>query len=60
MLRRLTVEHELRGAVADGQLELHLQPLIGLAGGDLRGFEALVRWRHPERGLVRRLRTSTC
>ena len=52
VLRRLTVEHELRGAVADGQLELHLQPLIGLAGGELRGFEALVRWRHPERGLV--------
>ena len=52
VLRRLTVEHELRGAVADGQLELHLQPLIGLADGDLRGFEALVRWRHPERGLV--------
>ena len=52
VLRRLTVEHELRGAVADGQLELHLQPLIGLADGELRGFEALVRWRHPERGLV--------
>ena len=52
VLRRLTVEHELRGAVADGQLELHLQPLVDLAGGELRGFEALVRWRHPERGLV--------
>ncbi|MDA0164055.1 EAL domain-containing protein [Solirubrobacter ginsenosidimutans] len=52
VLRRLTVEHELRGAIADGQLELHLQPLVALAGGELRGFEALVRWRHPERGLV--------
>jgi diguanylate cyclase (GGDEF)-like protein len=52
VLRRLTVEHELRGAVADGQLELHLQPLVALATGTLRGFEALVRWRHPERGLV--------
>ncbi len=52
VLRRLTVEHELRGAVADGQLELHLQPLIDLVGGELRGFEALVRWRHPERGLI--------
>jgi EAL domain-containing protein (putative c-di-GMP-specific phosphodiesterase class I) len=52
VLRRLTVEHELRGAVADGQLELHLQPLVTLADGALRGFEALVRWRHPERGLV--------
>ena len=52
VLRRLTVEHELRGAVADGQLEVHLQPLIDLVGGELRGFEALVRWRHPERGLI--------
>jgi diguanylate cyclase (GGDEF)-like protein/PAS domain S-box-containing protein len=52
VLRRLTVEHELRGAVADGQLELHLQPLIDMSDGRLRGFEALVRWRHPERGLV--------
>ncbi len=52
VLRRLTVEHELRGAIADGQLELHLQPLVALAGGELHGFEALVRWRHPERGLV--------
>jgi len=52
VLRRLTVEQELRRAVADGQLELHLQPIVGLATGDLRGFEALVRWRHPERGLV--------
>jgi diguanylate cyclase (GGDEF)-like protein/PAS domain S-box-containing protein len=52
VVSRLTVEHELRGAVADGQLELHLQPVVDLARGDLRGFEALVRWRHPERGLV--------
>ena len=52
VLRRLTVEHELRGAIADGQLELHLQPLVALADGELRGFEALARWRHPERGLV--------
>jgi diguanylate cyclase (GGDEF)-like protein/PAS domain S-box-containing protein len=52
VLRRLTVEHELRGAVADGQLELHLQPVVDLAEGGLRAFEALVRWRHPERGLL--------
>ena len=52
VVRRLTVEHELRGAVADGQLELHMQPIVELAGGGLHGFEALVRWRHPERGLI--------
>jgi EAL domain-containing protein (putative c-di-GMP-specific phosphodiesterase class I) len=52
VLLRLTVEHELRGAVANGELELHLQPVIDLVGGALRGFEALVRWRHPERGLI--------
>jgi diguanylate cyclase (GGDEF)-like protein len=52
VLQRMTVEHELRGAVANGELELHLQPLVALEAGELCGFEALVRWRHPERGLV--------
>jgi EAL domain-containing protein (putative c-di-GMP-specific phosphodiesterase class I) len=52
VLRRLAVEHELRRGVAEGQLELHLQPIVALCDGGLRGFEALVRWRHPQRGLV--------
>ena len=50
--RRLTVEQELRDAVAHGELELHYQPIVDVATGHAVAFEALVRWRHPERGLV--------
>src|SRR5690606_34818315 len=39
-------------ALREGQLELWYQPLVDLRGGGLRGTEALLRWRHPERGLV--------
>ncbi|MGH2976271.1 MAG: putative bifunctional diguanylate cyclase/phosphodiesterase, partial [Solirubrobacterales bacterium] len=51
-LRRLEVERELRGALERKELELHYQPLIALRSGEITGFEALVRWRHPERGLL--------
>jgi diguanylate cyclase (GGDEF)-like protein len=50
--RRLTLENELRQAVTRRQFELHYQPILCLSTGALRGFEALVRWRHPERGLI--------
>ena len=51
--RRL-IERDLRQALALGQFELHYQPLVGCGTDtdDVLGFEALVRWRHPERGLV--------
>jgi diguanylate cyclase (GGDEF)-like protein/PAS domain S-box-containing protein len=49
--RRL-LERDLRQALALGQFELHYQPLVGCGTDDVLGFEALVRWRHPERGLV--------
>ena len=49
--RRL-LERDLRQALAGGQFELHYQPLVGCGTDDVLGFEALVRWRHPERGLV--------
>ncbi len=48
----LRLETDLRRAVDLGELELHYQPIIELAEGRLRGFEALLRWRQPERGLV--------
>lgn len=50
---RLALEGELEQAIADGQLLLHYQPVISLDEGKTVGFEALVRWHHPERGLIR-------
>ena len=49
---QMVVEQELREALASDQFELHYQPQIGAARGELRGCEALIRWRHPQRGLV--------
>jgi EAL domain-containing protein (putative c-di-GMP-specific phosphodiesterase class I) len=43
---------ELRAAVSAGDFELHYQPKVRCADGAFQGFEALVRWRHPTRGLV--------
>jgi diguanylate cyclase (GGDEF)-like protein len=49
---RLRIETELRHAVADGQLELHYQPIVDLAAETTVALEALLRWRHPTRGLL--------
>ena len=49
---RLDLEGQLRAAVAGGQLRLHLQPIVDLADGRVVGHEALVRWQHPEHGLL--------
>lgn len=49
---RLELEGELRQALDGDQLELHFQPIVRADNRDLRGAEALLRWRHPERGLV--------
>ena len=51
-MRRLTVISELRDAISAGQLELHYQPLMSVMTGQVVSVEALVRWRHPQRGLV--------
>jgi len=48
----LLLENDLRRAVEQQQLILHYQPQIDLQTGDITGVEALVRWQHPERGLV--------
>jgi diguanylate cyclase (GGDEF)-like protein/PAS domain S-box-containing protein len=50
--RRLSVEGALRRAVDNGEFDLHFQPQMEIASGRLVGAEALIRWRHPERGLV--------
>ena len=50
---RLRTMEQLRTALEDGdQLEVHLQPQVALPGGEVVGAEALVRWRHPARGLL--------
>jgi hypothetical protein len=48
----MAIEGDLRHAIEREQLELHYQPLIDLADERVVGFEALLRWRHPERGLI--------
>jgi diguanylate cyclase (GGDEF)-like protein/PAS domain S-box-containing protein len=50
---RLRLEADLHHALARHELVLHYQPIVSLAEGKLSAFEALVRWQHPERGLVR-------
>jgi EAL domain-containing protein (putative c-di-GMP-specific phosphodiesterase class I) len=49
---RRTLELDLRRAYANGEFELYYQPLINLKANEISGFEALLRWRHPERGMV--------
>jgi diguanylate cyclase len=49
---RLRTMEELRVALTDDQLEVHLQPQVRLVDGAVVGAEALVRWRHPTRGLL--------
>ncbi|HET7177322.1 MAG TPA: EAL domain-containing protein, partial [Solirubrobacterales bacterium] len=51
-VRRLEVERELHHALEREELVLHYQPLVALGSGEITGMEALVRWRHPERGLL--------
>jgi diguanylate cyclase (GGDEF)-like protein/PAS domain S-box-containing protein len=48
----LTIQSELRTALRAGQLVVHYQPVIDLRTGTIEGVEALVRWSHPERGLL--------
>ncbi|RTZ76042.1 MAG: response regulator receiver protein, partial [Gammaproteobacteria bacterium] len=50
--KRLDMEHELRQALEEDQFELHYQPQVSLSTGRILGMEALVRWKHPRRGLV--------
>ena len=49
---RRTLELDLRQALANGEFELYYQPLVNLQTTAITGFEALLRWHHPERGMV--------
>ena len=51
-LKKSQSEDELRKAIEQEQFELHYQPIIRLKDRQLVGFEALIRWRHPLRGLI--------
>ena len=48
----MSLETDLRGAVARGELEVHYQPIVSVSTGEPTGLEALVRWRHPVHGRV--------
>jgi predicted signal transduction protein with EAL and GGDEF domain len=52
MQERRRLELDLRKALAAEQFELHYQPLVDIPPGTVSGFEALLRWNHPERGMV--------
>ncbi len=52
IVRRRALEADMRQAVKDNAFELHYQPLVELQTGDITGFEALLRWHHPDRGTV--------
>ena len=49
---RRTLELDLRRAIVDGEFEIAYQPIVDLRSGAVSGCEALLRWRHPERGMV--------
>jgi diguanylate cyclase (GGDEF)-like protein/PAS domain S-box-containing protein len=51
-LEEVRLEADLRRAVRDVEFLVHYQPILSVEGGSIAGFEALLRWRHPERGLL--------
>ena len=50
--KRRDMELDLRRAFANGEFELHYQPLVDLAADRISGFESLLRWQHPEKGMI--------
>jgi PAS domain S-box-containing protein len=49
---KLILENELHTALKENQLAVHFQPIIHISSGKLKGAETLIRWNHPERGMV--------
>jgi len=50
--KRRDMELDLRRAFSNGEFELHYQPLVDIAADRISGFESLLRWRHPQRGMI--------
>ena len=50
--RRREMELDLRHAFVHGEFELHYQPLVDVVSSRISGFESLLRWRHPEKGMI--------
>ncbi len=52
LVARMRLEADLRKALAEEQFVVHYQPMMSMRTGEMTGVEALVRWQHPERGLI--------
>lgn len=52
IIERRRLESDLRFAIKNGELRLHFQPRYRISDGQMVGAEALIRWQHPERGLI--------
>jgi diguanylate cyclase (GGDEF)-like protein len=52
MQTRRIMEQDLRKALPAGEFELHYQPVVNLASNEISGFEALIRWNHPTKGMI--------
>lgn len=52
-ITRIVLENELRAGLASGEMEISVQPIADMADGKIAGFETLVRWHHPVKGMIR-------
>lgn len=52
-ISRIVLENELRAGLSSDEMEIHVQPIADMASGNIAGFETLVRWHHPVRGMIR-------
>lgn len=52
VVQRVQLGNELREAISQDQFSVHYQPIVDIAAGKLHGFEALIRWQHPSKGLM--------